>query len=81
MSECQTKPLLPEFSGCLVENPSCQHAVRFGFSYLCKHPNHLNFITATTPHIEITTQYMNLRESRRHSYIAEINKSIEVPVQ
>jgi len=77
MSECLTKPLLPQFSGCLVENPTCRHAVSFGFSYLCEHPNHKDFITPTTPQTETAEQYRNLRESRRRKYIAEIKKHIE----
>jgi len=43
MDECVNKPMLPEFSGCLVEKPSCEFAVRFGFSYLCEHPKHKDF--------------------------------------
>ena len=77
MSECKTTPLLPKFSGCLVENPLCRHAVRFGFSYLCEHPNHKEYFTSATPKTEAAAHYRNLRESRRHEYISKIKECIE----
>ncbi len=77
MNECQTKPLLPNYSGCLVENPICNHAVRFGFSYICEHPNHKEFVVTETPDYEPNAHYHTLRESRRQEYISKIKGYIE----
>lgn len=74
MSECLTKPLVHEFSGCLVENPSCNFATRLGFSYLCEHPYHKEFhnskITQLDP-IELNNRYNKLRDSRKIEYLEE----------
>ncbi len=66
MSECITKPLVSNFSGCLVENPDCRFAVRMGFSYQCSHPDHKSF--QGTSREELKRRYDNLRESRRNAY-------------
>jgi hypothetical protein len=67
MKECLTKPLMSNFSGCLVENPTCQHAFRMGFSYLCSHPRHHEFHRGQPN--ELKMRYETLRESRRNAYI------------
>ncbi|BCS55935.1 hypothetical protein GSbR_12980 [Geobacter sp. SVR] len=69
MSECMTKPLLTEFSGCLVENPSCGFAVRFGFSYLCEHPRHKDFSLERSP-VDRNKLYNDLKISRRTEYLS-----------
>jgi hypothetical protein len=72
MSKCLTKPLLPQFSGCLVADPKCIFAVRFGFSFYCEHTQHEEFKMNTpdsvnqSDHNEI---YRELRDSRRREYI------------
>lgn len=42
--ECQTAPICAEYSLCLKKEPQCKFAIAFGGVYVCKHPNHLNFI-------------------------------------
>jgi hypothetical protein len=68
MSKCQTIAFLPEFSGCLVANPTCGYAVRFGFSYHCEHPNHLDFYPVNDPEVnlaDLPNLYRELKEARR----------------
>lgn len=80
MGECMTRPLTSEYSGCLVENPSCKFAVRFGFSYLCEHPQHKDFCldnSATKQHLGCNELYDELRKSRRQEYIAKAKKCLE----
>lgn len=42
--ECQTAPICPEFSLCLVNKPDCRFASLLGSDYVCKHPNHRQFV-------------------------------------
>ena len=80
MRECITKPILPEYSGCLIENPACDFATRFGFSYLCEHPHHKDFSLKNSPsgqHVDHNKLYSDLKESRRIEYIAKAKKCIE----
>ena len=82
MQECLTKPLTSAFSGCLVEKPTCNFAVRFGFSYLCEHPRHKDFFQNApvsgqhadrADHNEL---YRNLKESRRNEYLSMVKRLV-----
>ena len=78
MHECLTIPFMSEFSGCLVENPTCQFAVRFGFSFHCEHPFHQDFQTSddrSIDHADLQQRYRDLREARRRAYLEQIRKS------
>ena len=80
MNECLTIPFLPEFSGCLVDNPDCTFAVRCGFSYHCEHPNHKDFHKKDpTPadRADLINRYKELKEFRRQKYQEEMDKTIE----
>ena len=73
---CLTILFLPEFSGCLVENPSCQFAIRCGFSFHCHHPNHREFhrsVDNSGEPIDLLNQYRELKEMRRREYFAIIS--------
>jgi hypothetical protein len=75
MHECVTVPFLPEFSGCLVANPSCDFAVRCGFSYHCEHPNHKEFQAAnrvSAEHADLPKRYKDLKESRRREFLDRV---------
>jgi len=75
MRECLTKPILPEFSGCLVENPVCRFATRFGFSYLCEHPYHKEFHRgkeSKSERVALNERYQVLRDGRRQKFLEEI---------
>lgn len=75
MSECLTKPILDEFSGCLVEKPSCEFAVRFGFSYLCEHPRHKDFNPEPSRQdLDHNKLYSDLRVSRRNEFLSMAKK-------
>ena len=79
MHDCLTIHFLPEFSGCLVEKPSCQFAVRCGFSYHCHHPNHRDFHTTIHPSeegVDLAKRYQALRESRRLEYFEQLKAKI-----
>ena len=81
MNKCATIPFLPEFSGCLVENPSCTFAVRCGFSYHCEHPHHTEYEAGSDnlyDRKDLPTYYRNLKESRRRKYLAEVGGSHEI---
>ena len=80
MSKCATIPFLPEFSGCLVETPSCNFAVRCGFSFHCEHPQHQEFhVGGDQPAVrkDLPHHYKSLKESRRLKYLAEVNSCHE----
>lgn len=79
MRECLTKPLTTKYSGCLVETPACDHAVRFGFSYLCDHPRHKDFhpnMTTSGHQVDHNALYGDLKESRRSAYIDKVKRYI-----
>jgi hypothetical protein len=81
MGECLTKPILPEFSGCLVENPTCQFATRLGFSYLCEHPYHKEFHRgkeSKPERIALSERYQLLRDERREKFLEGIGS---VPIR
>ena len=78
MKTCLTIPFLPEFSGCLVDNPSCHFAVRCGFSYHCHHPNHRDFHTTigvSGERVNLMKKYKQLKETRRRQYLEQVLKS------
>jgi hypothetical protein len=84
MQDCLTMPFTPEFSGCLVETPTCRFAVRFGFSYLCEHPCHKDFFQdplLSSQHAERDVDhnelYRRLKESRRSEFISKAKRIIE----
>ena len=77
MKKCLTKPLVAEYSGCLVETPACDFAVRFGFSYLCEHPRHADFHPSPERQLDHKALYNELRTSRRNEYIYMAKKFIE----
>ncbi len=80
MCECLTKPIMPDYSGCLVENPTCQFAVRFGFSYHCEHPQHMDFhmIDANFQHQKgHNERYRDLKESRKKEYLFKVKQYME----
>jgi hypothetical protein len=64
-------------SGCLVDNPACNFAVRFGFSYLCEHPQHMDFHDKSDHRLDHNTLYNDLRKSRRSEYLSLAKKFIE----
>lgn len=75
MDECLTIPFVPEFSGCLVENPACNFAIRCGFSYHCHHPSHKDFhstIDSSGERIDLRKRYTQLKESRRLRYLQQV---------
>ncbi len=41
--DCRTKALATDISECLMNRPRCEHALSFGYSFLCKHPLHREF--------------------------------------
>jgi len=76
--------LLDDFSGCLVENPSCSFAERLGFSYLCHHPKRLEFSPDTVLPEERERRsrlYQALRDKRRDWYILKHGLSPEEMVK
>ena len=42
--DCQTAPLLENYSKCLMNSPQCRFALSFGYSYFCRNPQHRDFI-------------------------------------
>lgn len=78
MEECLTIPFMPEFSGCLVEKPTCNFAVRCGFSFHCHHPNHGNFTAGNSDkgrRLDLPSRYRELKEIRRVEYLAGVMRS------
>jgi hypothetical protein len=74
------KPLTRSYSGCLQENPACEYAFSFGFSYLCNHPRHKDFHPGRDSSCDLTdsnTLYLNLRESRRRTYLSGVKEFID----
>jgi len=75
-------PISDEISGCLVEHPSCQYAVKLGFSYLCEHPESTDFRENNSSHPiptqkELLEQYAYLRLKRRNEYKDAYGKLLE----
>jgi hypothetical protein len=80
MRTCLTQLLLySEVSGCLLENPSCGHADKFGFSYLCRHPDHAKFNAVASGVLsknESEELYIKLRNKRREEFLADQNEAV-----
>lgn len=78
MSNCHTKKLLfNEVSGCLVENPECCFAHKFGFSIVCRHPDHAKFnvhVAGGMTKDEAVKRYDALRQKRRDEFIASLDE-------
>ena len=80
MHGCVTLPFLPEFSGCLTKNPSCDFAVRCGFSYHCEHPKHREFQIAngtSKDQGDLPKRYKELKESRRREFLEAASRCEE----
>ena len=79
MKKCLTKKMLfREVSGCLVENPECAYARKFGFSFVCSHPDHTKFhahVTESLTRGEINELYNSLKQKRREEFIASLDES------
>lgn len=77
MKICITRKLLSsEISGCLIEKPECNYAIRFGFSYLCCHPDHTRFradVLGVLTNDEINELYDLLRQKRRDELLANLD--------
>lgn len=80
MKKCLTLALLySEASGCLVKNPACSYANKFGFSYLCSHPDHSKFNAVTTCVLsksEAQELYEELRIKRRDEFLAYQDETV-----
>lgn len=78
MKQCLTKQLLfGEVSGCLVENPDCGFAHKFGFSFVCRHPDHKRFhahASGVMTRNEIRERYDTLRQKRRYEFVAGLDE-------
>ena len=46
MSECLTRPIFSNVSGCLVENPTCRFAVHMGLVTIAAIPSKIVFLEA-----------------------------------
>jgi len=80
MRECLTKPLIADYSGCMVKNPVCDFAVSFGFSYLCNNPRHKEFYAIRNSSgykLDHNALYRDLRESQRRTFISTVKESID----
>lgn len=70
-SNCLTKPMYGG-SVCLVDDDSCPHAVRFGFSFRCTHPDKASFYGHTSGTYtldELRALSRRLRDDRRMQFI------------
>lgn len=78
MKKCLTKQLLfNEVSACLVEKPECSHAQQFGFSLVCRHPEHSSFhahVVGAMTQDEAIERYNALKEIRRNEFVAGLNE-------
>lgn len=78
MNECLTTQFaLSEVSGCLVENPQCDYAHRFGFSFVCRHPDHASFRSLASGAMtkgDADTLYDTLRRNRRDEFTAKLDE-------
>lgn len=78
MQKCLTnESMFKEVSGCLVEKPECGFALKFGFSYMCSHADHMKFnsrISGDMTTTEARERYNRLRLKRRAEYIASLNE-------
>jgi hypothetical protein len=78
MNNCLTKKLpFKEVSGCLVEKPECGFAHKFGFSLMCRHPDHTKFQAHDSDAMTINKvieRYDALRIKRRNEFIAGLDE-------
>lgn len=78
MKGCLTKKLVfREVSGCLVEKPECSYARKFGFSFVCLHPDHQKFhvhVSGVMSRIEANERYEELRVKRHDEFIAGLDE-------
>ncbi len=79
MNKCLTKEYVsPEASGCLVETPNCNFAHKFGFSFLCRHPEHSKFHAHTAGALtkeDAFELYDTLRRKRREEFTANLDET------
>lgn len=80
MGTCLTQQLLyVKVSGCLLEYPTCCYADKFGFSYLCRHPDHAKFNAVTSGVLsknESEELYVELRNKRRDEFLADKDEAV-----
>lgn len=78
MKNCLTKKILfKEVSGCLVENPECGFAIRFGFSFVCSHPEHAQFhahVVGVMTKDEAAKRYATLKQKRRDEFVSRLDE-------
>ncbi len=79
MKKCLTKKLLfSEVSGCLIEKPECSHANKFGFSFICSHPDHAKYhahVTGALTESEAFELYATLKLKRRDEFISSLSET------
>lgn len=79
MSKCLTKKsLFREISSCLVEKPECGYARKFGFSFVCLHPEHENFhahVSGTLTREEANILYETLKQKRRAEFLSNLDET------
>lgn len=77
MKNCHTKKLLfREVSGCLVEDPDCGFAHKFGFSIECRHPEHAKFhvhVSGAMTRAEANERYETLKLKRRAEFLSGLD--------
>lgn len=76
-----TQLLLAKVSGCLVEKPECAYAHKFGFSYVCRHPDHAEYhahIAGTLTKDDALAQYDTMRRKRRDEFTASLDETSRV---
>lgn len=80
MEQCLTKPMiLADTSCCLVEHPTCGYAVKMGFSYWCRHPEHARFhghATGRMTREQLGHQYRSLRQQRQHAFVMSLDDEV-----
>ena len=78
MNRCLTKKLLfNEVSGCLIEKPECGLALKFGFSFVCRHHDHKKFHAHTSGVMTISEaneRYETLRQKRRNNFVKNLDE-------
>ncbi len=80
MKKCITvQSMISKDSGCLVEQPDCCYARKFGFSFECRHPDRASFhahILGELTRVEALEQYRLLRQKRRDEFMASLDETI-----
>lgn len=79
MEECHTTQIVSsKVSGCLVENPECDYARNFGFSFVCSHPDPAGFNKSETgapTKDEALERYDMLRRKRRDEFTNNLDET------